>query len=203
MSSSTLAARKQPRQDRSRATVDAIIEAAVELLEHEGYERLTTTRVAERAGVSVGSLYQYFPNKDSIVRALKARTLEGLQAALAEALAASDDLDLEGKVRALVTALLREKSRHPRLGGELIRLMDRLQGDAMLVQVTNGARSLLRRLLEAHRDEVVADIDGATFLLVHGIQGVLDAVVRDPRGRFDDPALHESLVRLVLGFVRV
>ncbi|MCA9694858.1 MAG: hypothetical protein KC636_35090, partial [Myxococcales bacterium] len=153
--------------------------------------------------VSVGSLYQYFPNKDSIVRALKARTLEGLQAALAEALAASDDLDLEGKVRALVTALLREKSRHPRLGGELIRLMDRLQGDAMLVQVTNGARSLLRRLLEAHRDEVVADIDGATFLLVHGIQGVLDAVVRDPRGRFDDPALHESLVRLVLGFVRV
>ena len=64
--------RKLPRQDRSRATVDAILEAAARVLVKEGFERTTTNRVAEAAGVSVGSLYQYFPNKEAILFRLQA-----------------------------------------------------------------------------------------------------------------------------------
>jgi len=67
--------KKQPRQARARATVDAILEAAAQVLAREGYAAVTTNRVAEVAGVSIGSLYEYFPNKQSIVAAALGRSL--------------------------------------------------------------------------------------------------------------------------------
>ena len=62
--------RKSPRQARAKATVDAIVEATTQVLLEEGYDQFTTARAAERAGVSVGSLYQYFPNKAALVSAM-------------------------------------------------------------------------------------------------------------------------------------
>jgi AcrR family transcriptional regulator len=67
---SRLTPRKHPRQERSEATVEAILQAAAQVFERHGYAAGTTNRIAERAGVSVGSLYQYFPNKDAILVAL-------------------------------------------------------------------------------------------------------------------------------------
>jgi AcrR family transcriptional regulator len=66
-STTRLKPRRSPRQERSRETVEAILEAAAQVFERHGYAAGTTNRIAERAGVSIGSLYQYFPNKDSIV----------------------------------------------------------------------------------------------------------------------------------------
>ncbi|UKK94695.1 TetR/AcrR family transcriptional regulator [Brucella pseudogrignonensis] len=67
--------RKTPIQSRSRVTVDAIFEATIQVLLSEGLARLTTTRVSERAGVSVGTMYQYFPNKEALIIALNQRYL--------------------------------------------------------------------------------------------------------------------------------
>ncbi|NTX55665.1 TetR/AcrR family transcriptional regulator [Myxococcus sp. CA039A] len=78
--------RKKPRQDRSVATVDAILQAATYILVREGWEGFTTNRVAERAGVNIASLYQYFPNKEAIVVELQrrhvAKSREGMQGAI-------------------------------------------------------------------------------------------------------------------------
>lgn len=68
-------ARKQPRQARSRHAVAAILEAAARILARDGYAGLTTNKTAELAGVGIGSLYQYFPNKDALVLALHLREL--------------------------------------------------------------------------------------------------------------------------------
>ena len=65
--------RKTPVQARSQATVDTILDAAARVLVRDGYGAFTTNRVAARAGVSVGSLYQYFPNKEALLAKLKAR----------------------------------------------------------------------------------------------------------------------------------
>ena len=73
-----LSARKTPQQARSATTVEAIFEATIQVLLTDGPTRLTTTRVAERAGVSVGSLYQYFPNKQALFYALNERYLDML-----------------------------------------------------------------------------------------------------------------------------
>ena len=69
----TVSPRKLPRQARSQATVDALLDATAQVLVERGYARTTTNAVAERAGVSVGSLYQYFPNKDALITALQQR----------------------------------------------------------------------------------------------------------------------------------
>ena len=74
-SQALLEPRKSPVQARSAASVEAILEATIQVLLHVGKERLTTTRVALRAGVSVGTLYQYFPNKSALLRAILKRHL--------------------------------------------------------------------------------------------------------------------------------
>lgn len=71
-----LAARKQPRQDRSRQMRDDILTAALRVLRRDGVLRFTTPRVAEAAGISVGSLYQYFPNKQALIFALHSQAVE-------------------------------------------------------------------------------------------------------------------------------
>ena len=80
--------RRTPRQDRSRDTVEAIVEAAAQVFERHGYPAGTTNRIAQRAGVSIGSLYQYFPNKDALVAELARRHIAELEAAAWPALRA-------------------------------------------------------------------------------------------------------------------
>ena len=87
-----LSPRKAPAQARARQTVEAILEAAVELFSSKGYARTSTNHLAARAGVSVGSLYQYFPNKDAILTTLLARHLEAVHETVSAALPVLADL---------------------------------------------------------------------------------------------------------------
>lgn len=103
MNPTTLSPRKLPRQERARATVEAILQAAAYILEHEGWDSFTTNRVAEKAGVNIASLYQYFPNKSALVEELRHRHIEEAQAALRTASAESRD-PLAAMVRALIAA---------------------------------------------------------------------------------------------------
>jgi len=106
--SARISSRKQPRQARSAGLVAAILEAAIQVLAKEGAQRFTTARVAEAAGVSVGSLYQYFPNKAAILFRLQSdewrRTSEMLSAILEDAGTAPPE-----RLRALVLAFVRSE----------------------------------------------------------------------------------------------
>ena len=103
-----VSSRKAPQQRRSNALVGAVLDAAVQVLEREGAQRFTMARVAERAGVSVGSLYQYFPNKAAILFRLQSdewrRTSHMLREILEDRLIAP-----HARVRALVHAFLRSE----------------------------------------------------------------------------------------------
>ncbi|MDZ4776156.1 MAG: helix-turn-helix domain-containing protein, partial [Alphaproteobacteria bacterium] len=83
--------KKTPRQSRSAATFEAIIEAGARILREGGYEALTTNRVADLAGVSVGSLYQYFPNKEAILVEMVCRHLTDLGAGIATIASRADE----------------------------------------------------------------------------------------------------------------
>ena len=101
--------RKSPVQARSAASVDAILEATVQVLLAVGKERLTTTRVAERAGVSVGTLYQYFPNKSSLLQAALRRHFDDVTAATLEVCREQRGRTLTEMGAALASAFLRAK----------------------------------------------------------------------------------------------
>ena len=102
-----ISTRKEPRQSRSNELVSAILAAAVQVLTAEGAQRFTTARVAEKAGVSIGSLYQYFPNKASILFRLQSdewrRSTEMLREILADAVPPKD------RLRNLVHAFVRSE----------------------------------------------------------------------------------------------
>ncbi len=98
--------RKQPRQDRSRHAVAAILEAAARILAIDGYAAFNTNRVAELAGVGIGSLYQYFPNKQALLAALHRRHGEETLAALDDALARNAGRSAREQLAAMVAAAL-------------------------------------------------------------------------------------------------
>ena len=174
--------RKRPRQARAEATFDAIVEAAARILTDEGAGRLTTNRIATRAGVSVGSLYQYFPDKRSIVRALLEREL-----ARAEALrpAVLDDAarDAAERVRAGVDWHLDVHARHPELARVLAALLD----EVLPEDVRRRARARRRARVRATLGSGVGAPSGealahAAFLVDVCLDAVADAAAHEHPG---------------------
>lgn len=194
--------RKRPRQARAKATVEAILEATSQVLVAEGYARMTTTRVAERAGVSVGTLYQYFADKDALVRTLKQRHVGQIMGAMAEAGLASEGGSLGERVRATLSALVAAKAKDGALSMAISMTILELDGRLGLDQGTDEAEQLVRMLLEQHADEVdVDDLDRAAHTLVNAVDGVILAILTDPTRPIEDPRNVDELVRLVNGYL--
>ena len=107
--------RKQAAQARSRATVDALIEATARILVKEGFDKASTNRIAAKAGVSVGSLYQYFPSKEALVVAVMERHSSELMALARDALADAATLPVAQAVRRLVTTAVHAHGIDPKL----------------------------------------------------------------------------------------
>src|SRR5262245_22254126 len=111
----TLSPRKTARQERSRATVEALLEATADILIRHGYAKLTTNRIADRAGVNIASLYQYFPGKDAIVAELRQRHGDEQRGALRKVLVERRGHGLESTIRALVSTGMAAHATAPEL----------------------------------------------------------------------------------------
>jgi AcrR family transcriptional regulator len=196
--------RKQPKQARAQATIDAILEATAATLTEVGYDRATTNVIARRAGVSIGSLYQYFPHKEALVTALCERHLGEMTALLIGEVAAMRDLPLGAAVHALVRSLLRAHSVSPELHRVLIEQVPRIAGFERITQIDRIIIDLIRTELE-RRDERFRprDLDLAVFMLVHSVQAITHAAILDRPGALGDAHLADEITLLVLRFLLV
>jgi AcrR family transcriptional regulator len=131
--------RKSPVQARSAASVDAILDATLQVLLQVGKERLTTTKVALRAGVSVGTLYQYFPNKSSLLKAVLRRHLDKVLEAVERVCREQTGQPLEQMATALITAFLEAKMKDAKTSVALYAISSDVDG-AKIAQ-ENGIRS--------------------------------------------------------------
>jgi len=200
-----LRARKRPRQDRSRATVDAIMGAAAQVFAGRGYAATTTNHIAARAGVSIGSLYEYFPSKDALLVALMETHLgEGeaiLERAAAEATADGDDLDrVVGRfVRAMVTLHGRNRALHRVLFEEapLPRHVHRRLAD-IEVRVIATVEAFLRAHPRATRREPAL----AAAVVVHAVEALTHKLVVHGSPEVDAEAYVDEMVRLVTAYLR-
>src|SRR5215469_17560163 len=127
-----LTPRKSPRQGRSIATVDAIFEATIQVLLSDGLIRLNTTRVAHRAGVSVGTLYQYFPNKQALLFAVLERHIAMLAAAIEKTRDESPCATKEIIAEAVVKAYVRAKMAQAEISPALYRIAQELDARALM-----------------------------------------------------------------------
>ena len=146
--------RKRPRQARAQATWDALVEATAQLLVAHGLARLTTNAVAERAGVSIGSLYQYFPNRDALMVALIERQQARQGAALADALAGLPGATLRATVEQLVRAAMAQHRDDPVLATAIDHEEARLPVALLIDASLGGIAAMLLPLLLAHHDEL-------------------------------------------------
>lgn len=193
--------RKQPVQSRSRATVEAILEATLQVLLAAGYARLTTTRVAERAGVSVGTLYQYFPDKLSLVTALKARYAERIVDRVAGAARAAAGLPLEPAMRAVISAALSVKCENLEL---TLALRDPALGAAGEEIIRDALRRLereVRRVLEAALPGL-RDPGLAAWIVVAAVEGAIGVALQRYPSLLRRPGLEEELTALAVGYLR-
>jgi len=116
---SAIAPRKRPTQERAQATVEAILRACAHILGAEGYDAVTTNAVAARAGVSIGSLYQYFPSKEAMVAELSDRHCDRMNALFAGVFLNARHLPPDRLARELVAAIYRAKREDPALARAL------------------------------------------------------------------------------------
>lgn len=194
------AARKAPRQARSRATVDAILEATARVLVRRGYAGTNTNAVAHAAGVSVGSLYQYFPSKEALVAELHRRHAARILAVLNAAFDAAAGRSLEETVCALIRAVIEAHLLDPALHRALEGEAAALDPDDVEIEAAIFAR--VRALLAAHRAEVAPrDLDLAAVVVMRIVESLVHAAVVDATEAIPPRVLEREVARAALGYL--
>ena len=191
-------ARKSPQQSRSRVTVEAILDGAIQVLEREGSLALTTTRIAQAAGVSVGTLYQYFPHRKSILDALQEREFQRTLAVMQEVMLDSPAGSTDELARAVIRGLFTLYAAAPELHRVLV--IEGLVGAApeqvkafdlrmvnMVRSVLSGARLTCRR----------RNVDAAAFVAYQSVRASMLAHLLEAPSGLDEAALTEELADLL------
>ena len=198
--------RKTASQERSRATVDALVEATARILVKEGFDKASTNRIADVAGVSVGSLYQYFPTKEALVAAVIERHQQEIMQTVRGELAGILGLPLEKAIRRLVTVAVAAHRVDPKLHRVVAEQIPRVGELEKLAAFNRENYTLFKTYLEHHRDELrVHDLDLASFVCVTSIEALThNAVLHHAKTYSDDTmdALVDEAVRLVMGYLK-
>lgn len=180
--------RKQPKQRRSMAMVDAILEATAQVLIQDGYERATTNKIAAKAGVSIGSLYQYFPNKEALVAALNTRLglleLEMIRAKFAEI----EGQPISQAIATLVTAMVELHRLEPRLHRVLVEQVPRVGDLKKISEIDENIRDLMRDYLGRRYPKLPpAELNLTIFVIFNIVETLThNAVLHHPELLTDD-----------------
>ena len=197
--------RRKPVQERSRRRVETIIRAAAQIIARDGYAGLSTNRLAREAGVPVGSIYEYFENKDDILVAVIEHEIEAvmrrLQDEVQDVLASPDEEGLRRFLRFLLT----EVTAH----AELLRLIaGQIHGQSDVPAVSRffaQAELLVRFLLQQMAADIVEDLSLDAYLVTHGLAGVCIGIANGlPPGKDIDDVVERLLtgIRTVVPSLR-
>lgn len=195
--------RKKPTQARSASTVAAILDATAHVLRRDGYDRASTNRIAEKAGVSIGSLYQYFPSKEALVAALIDRHQVHAMGTLFSHLSGIANVPLPVGIRAIVQAMVDLHAVDPVLHGILTEQVPRVgKLNSLLEDIEVHAAKAVRTILEARRDELrVKDLDAAVFVVVHSVEAVTHRGGRFYEGELSPARLVDEVADLVTRYL--
>lgn len=193
--------RKRPTQARAKETVRCILDAAAQIMGREGEEHLTTNRIAERAGCSIGTLYQYFQDREAIQLALIDRERKAIEVRIQTALLEIKPGALEDTIRQIVRILIesfRVKWRSRRLLAlKILQRANNQNGPSTGGVIARYVIEASRVAVGQHRplDETEA------FVLTRAITGLLHYAALEGSPLIGKPAFEDALVRLVLGFL--
>jgi AcrR family transcriptional regulator len=195
-------ARRRPQQRRARVTVEAVLDAVIRILKKGGSGAMTTNRIAEVAGVSIGSVYQYFPDKRAIFTALHERHINQIDRLVQSTLVEHATSTLEELMRAMVEAMVEAHTEDPELWELLLmQVPHRADGSREFSVRLHGAFLLAissrQRELKKGRD-----LDSVAFVVTHMVDALSHGAVLRRPARLSLAAAKEEIVRAVLAYLR-
>jgi AcrR family transcriptional regulator len=195
--------KKKPRQERSRTTVDYILAAAAQILDQDGSRRLSTNRIAQKAGVAVASLYQYFPNKEAVVNALFKKELSEELAEFTKRSAEVKDGSIKDVIRVGVKSTIEVHARKPKLVKSILEAIPLLGEAEALIGARQKVIELVCETMRARQGELRSpkNFEIKAFLVVHAIESIIHAAANERPEYLTDDAFAEELVALIDRFV--
>jgi AcrR family transcriptional regulator len=164
---------RTPQQTRSRATVEAILEASARILERDGARALTTARIAREAGVGVGSLYEYFDGKNAVVRALCERHMADVRAVIDGALARLGDATIADGVDAYIDGLYAMHAARPAFRRAILRELPERLGSAAIAEVDRYIEVRTAAWLKTRQAQLRStEVEALSFVLVRAGRAV-------------------------------
>ena len=193
--------RRRPQQRRALETVSAVLEAAVRILKREGVDGLTTNRIAEVAGVSIGSVYQYFPDKGAIFSALHRRHIEAVDRLVAAQLTRHAASSLEELMRALIGAMVEVHAADPELCELLMtEVPHRPDGGEDFARRLHGA---FRMAIAArtHKKKKLRNLDKTVFIVTQLVDALSHGAALRRPARVSLEEAREEAVRAVMAYL--
>lgn len=193
--------RKSPVQARSLATIEALHGAVIQVLTREGLARCTTTRIAERAGMSVGSLYQYYPNRDAMLAAVLERHLDGVAIAVERACRECRGRPVAEMAAALVGAFLAAKFRAPEESRALYAVAGERGGAVLVARMQARMAGAVTALLASAPDARFENPAIAALMVMGAVAGPVRLLLDGQAVPGFDACLADQLTRLVAAYL--
>lgn len=194
--------RKKPQQRRSRVTIDSIFEAAVQVLIANGLEEITTIQIAERAGVSVGSLYQYFPNKNALLAAIVKRHVGAVVDATIAACESAHGKSIGEMCATMMGAFVDAKTRRPEVSRALYLPSAAVNAETILKEESGRCARAVQVMLESARDAKFAEPEVVSRMLIRSIVEPTRAVIEAGGNRGTFEMLKRHLTALCVGYLK-
>ncbi len=201
--------RKQPTQARAQRTIETIFDATAQIVETEGEGALTTNRIAQKAGFSIGTLYQYFPSKEAVLLAMIHRQRDRAQADLQAMLdrAVAERQPVAAVVRDLVRMLVKAFGGASRPRRVFIRMAWRLDGHDNVTQALRegadrNAMALGQLIAQGGAPGVRPPTPAMMFVVTRAVMGAIRSASLEDSPLLGTPAFEDELVRLVLGLLQ-
>lgn len=194
--------RKSPVQSRSTATIDALQAAAIQVLARYGLSGTTTTRIAERAGTSIGSLYQYYPNRDALIAAVLERHLTAMADAIEEACRQQEGMRVAEMASALVSAFLAVKLSDPVQAKALYAVASERGGPELVARVHSRTVEAIASMIASASDASFDDPFLSAAIAFDAMAGPVRSVLEGYTANGVQDSLHLHLVRLVTAYLQ-
>jgi AcrR family transcriptional regulator len=197
----SLSPRKKPTQRRARVTIDAIFEATIQVLLTNGLEAITTLQIAERAGVSVGSLYQYFPNKNALLAAVVKRHVGSVVDATIQACGSVHGKSIREMCATMMSAFVDAKTRRPEVSRALYLPSAAVNADAIVKEESIRCAQAVQQMLVTACDASFVQVQMVSQMLVGCIVAPTRAVIEAGGDLADFERLKLHLTALTVGYL--
>jgi AcrR family transcriptional regulator len=195
--------KKRGKQDRAKGTIEAILQGAARVLVKDGYERTNTNRIAEVAGVSIGSVYQYFPNKEAIIGELIESHIQKLMDVFVTNYNTLSSVSLKDGIRILIRSMIEARSVEPKLQRVFDEQLPKIgKLSRLLREYEKQAVEMISDYLHSKKNEVaIKNIETAAYISVHAVEAVILAALNNRQDILTDGHLEDELTNLITRYL--